>query len=113
MRGAGFALLIDALPVQSGPLPSPTFPPGALCCVLWDERPDSGSKFEISQHSRWNAWCSWGWWWRRGPWGQAGFGGWVAQVRLGRSAARGAGRLVPGGGRRQAEVAQNAMESSP
>ena len=45
--------------------------------------------------------------------GQTGFGGWVAQVRLGRSAARGAGRLVPGGGRRQAEVAQNAMESSP
>jgi len=44
MRGAGFALLIDALPVQSGPLPSPTFPPGAVCCVLWDERPDLGPK---------------------------------------------------------------------
>ena len=44
--------------------------------------------------------------------GQAGFGR-VAQVWLGRCAARGVGRLVPGGERRQAEVAQNAMESSP
>ena len=44
--------------------------------------------------------------------GQAGFGR-VAQAWLGRSAARSAGRLVPGGGRRQAKVAQNAMESSP
>ena len=44
--------------------------------------------------------------------GQAGFGR-VAQAWLGRSAVRGAGRLVPGGGRRQAKVAQNAMESSP
>ena len=43
---------------------------------------------------------------------QAGFGR-VAQVWLGRSAARGVGRLVPGGERRQAEVAQNAMERSP
>ena len=44
--------------------------------------------------------------------GLAGFGR-VAQAWLGRSAARGAGRLVPGGERRQAKVAQNAMESSP
>ena len=32
---------------------------------------------------------------------------------VGEARARGVGRLVPGGERRQAEVAQNAMESSP
>ena len=51
MRGAGFALLIDALPVQSGPLLTSTFPPGVVCCVLWDERPDLEPKIQISQHT--------------------------------------------------------------
>ena len=32
-----------------------------VCCVLWDEGLDSGSKIQISQHSRRNAWGSWGW----------------------------------------------------
>ncbi|EEG26237.1 hypothetical protein CORMATOL_02128 [Corynebacterium matruchotii ATCC 33806] len=31
-----------------------------VCCVLWDEGLDSGSKIQISQHSRRNAWGSWG-----------------------------------------------------
>ena len=47
---------------------------------------------------------------------QAGFGR-VGLSRgctdVGEARARGVGRLVPGGERRQAEVAQNAMESSP
>ena len=45
--------------------------------------------------------------------GRVGLSRGCTDVDVGEARARGVGRLVPGGERRQAEVAQNAMESSP